>query len=62
MTPRYACIYGRCKMVNLCKGSHCVGSGLDADGYKIDGFGNIVEKTPADYDGSEVSPSNREAP
>lgn len=57
MTPRYTCIYGRCKMMNLCKGSHCVGVGLDADGYKIDGFGNIVEKTKADYDAALTLPS-----
>ena len=43
-------------MANLCKGSHCVGAGLDADGYKIDGFGNIVEKTKDDY---EPSPADR---
>jgi hypothetical protein len=50
MTPKHECIYVRCKMVNLCKGSHCVGAGLDRDGYKVDGFGNIVEKSSADYD------------
>ena len=48
MRPKWDCIYGRCKMVNLCKGSHCVGAALDADGYKVDGFGNIVEKTEFD--------------
>ena len=27
------CPYGKCRMVNLCKGDHCVRAALERDGY-----------------------------
>lgn len=35
------CPYGRCTMVNLCKGSHCVRSALEKDGWKRDADGQL---------------------
>ena len=58
MKPKWDCIYRQCKMVNLCKGNHCVGAGLDADGFKIDGFGNIVAKTQVDFDSTTLTPTD----
>lgn len=34
LVPRSECIYGACRMVNLCKGEHCVGAALKNDGYE----------------------------
>jgi hypothetical protein len=39
------CPYGRCTMVNLCKGEHCVRMALELDGWVKDKDGRLV-KTP----------------
>src|ERR1700721_792270 len=36
--------YGRCAMVNLCKGDHCVHEALERDGWIPDGDGGIKKK------------------
>jgi len=40
------CPYGRCTMVNLCKGSHCVRYALEEDGWKRKANGDIERKEP----------------
>jgi len=40
------CPYGRCTMVNLCKGNHCVRQALERDGWTVEN-GQIVKQTQA---------------
>lgn len=44
LTPRSACIYGRCRAVNLCKSSHCVGAEMQKQGYALGDDGQWVKR------------------
>jgi hypothetical protein len=39
------CPYGRCTMVNLCKGSHCVRKALEDAGWDRKPDGDIEQRT-----------------
>lgn len=38
------CPYGKCRMVNLCKGNHCVREAMEKDGWVLDKDGQFKEK------------------
>lgn len=46
--PKWNCIYGTCRMVNICKSYHCVGFILWQDGWKINSLGHLITKGPED--------------
>ena len=43
-----ACPYGECRMVNLCKGDHCVREGLERDGLVLGEDGQLVPLAMSD--------------
>ncbi len=43
IVSRSHCIFGACRAVNLCKGTHCVGADLEQAGYILKADGTMRE-------------------